>query len=111
MIDSTIVRANVEQHILNKYKTLSPYINERQKDEVVTLFMIEVAMKAVIDESAELGESPGVEESVVKEKEIGNAKVESVKQETEPKFKIIDQPLFYIFLALIVLLFILLIYK
>ena len=67
MIDSTIVRANVEQHILNKYNTLSPYINERQKDEVVTLFMIEVAMKAIIDESAEVGALPGVEESVVKE--------------------------------------------
>lgn len=50
-------------------------------------------------------------ESVVKEKETSNTKVESVKQETEPKFRIIDQPVFYIFLALIVLLFILLIYK
>jgi DNA repair exonuclease SbcCD ATPase subunit len=52
-----------------------------------------------------------IKDSVVHEKEIGNTKVESVKQETEPKSKIIDQPIFYIFLALIVLLFILLIYK
>lgn len=67
MIDSDIVRANVEQYILNKFGTLSPYIYEREKDEVVTSFMYEVAMKAILDDSVELGASPGVEESVVKE--------------------------------------------
>lgn len=67
MIDHTIVRANIEQYILNRFGTLSPYVSQREEDEVMKLFMYKVAMKAILDASAELGASPGVEESVVKE--------------------------------------------
>lgn len=67
MIDPTIVRANIEQYILNRFGTLSPYVFQREEDEVMKLFMYKVAMKAILDGSAELGVSPGVEASVVKE--------------------------------------------
>ena len=67
MIDPTIVRANIEQYILNRFGTLSPYVFQREEDEVMKLFMNKVEMKAILDSSAELGVSPGVEASVVKE--------------------------------------------
>lgn len=67
MIDPTIVRANVERYVLEKFGTLSPYIYQREEDEVVGLFMYKTTMKAILDDSAELGVSPGVEESIVKE--------------------------------------------
>ena len=67
MIDPSIVRANVEQYILNKFHTISPYISARNEDDVVDLFMYGVRMKAILDDSAELGISPGINESEIKE--------------------------------------------
>ncbi|MBO7288322.1 MAG: hypothetical protein J6U85_08885 [Bacteroidales bacterium] len=51
-----------------------------------------------------------IKDSVIQEKEPTKTDVKSELQEPAES-KIIDQPIFYIFLALIVLLFILLIYK
>lgn len=51
-----------------------------------------------------------IKDSVIQEKESTKTDVKSELQEPAES-KIIDQPIFYIFLALIVLLFILLIYK
>ena len=67
MIDPSIVRANVEQYILNKFHTISPYISAKNEDDVVDLFMHGVRMKAILDDSAELGISPGIDESEIKE--------------------------------------------
>ena len=76
MIDPTIVRSRVERYIQNKYSSLTPYISLGSLgDEVLGLFMSEVAMRAILNPAANLGESPGVEYEVVE-----SAVVERLKE-------------------------------
>lgn len=67
MIDTTIIRGNVEQYLESRFCTTTPYISLRNSDEVVKLFMYEVTMKATFNESSTLGEDPGVKYEVVKD--------------------------------------------
>lgn len=68
MIDVEIIRENIEQYLLEKYHTTSPYLSERNVDPVVRMFMYPINMRATENISARLGVDPGVEESVVKER-------------------------------------------
>lgn len=76
MIDPTIVRSRVERYIQDKYNSLTPYISlGLPHGDVVDLFMSEVAMRAILNPAANLGESPGVKYEVVE-----NAVVERLKE-------------------------------
>ena len=66
MIDTTIIRGKVEQYLQSRFNTITPYISLRNSDEVVKMFMYEVTMKAIFNESSALGENPGVNYEVVK---------------------------------------------
>lgn len=60
MIDESIVQAKVKEYIEHEFNTLSPYISQRDYDEVVSMFMYPSTMRASLDEEAELGVDPGV---------------------------------------------------
>lgn len=67
MVDCEQVRAKVEDYILKKYFTPSPYLSLRTSDDIVRLFMYEAYMKAILDPNVEIGEEiPGVEDEEVK---------------------------------------------
>lgn len=68
MVDYSIVRERVEAYLYNKYGSLTPYVSERHPDDIVKMFAYEIGMRATIDNSVSLGENPGVEETVVKQR-------------------------------------------
>ena len=67
MVDYSIVRNRVEQYLMDKYGTVTPYIPERQPEDIVKMFSYEIGMKVTLDNEVTLGENPGVDESVVKQ--------------------------------------------
>ena len=68
MVDYSIVRNNVEKYLQDKYHTVSPYVSERSPDGIVKMFSFENRMKVQLDNAVTLGENPGVDESVVKQR-------------------------------------------
>ena len=68
MIDYSIVRNRVEDYLSKKYNTLSPYISERGKDDIVDLFLYPVRMKAELRDTAIIGARPGVDEDIIKKR-------------------------------------------
>ena len=68
MVDYSIVRDRVEAYLNEKYGSLTPYVSERYPDDIVKMFAYEIGMRATIDNSISMGENPGVEESVVKQR-------------------------------------------
>ena len=68
MVDYSIVRNNVEQYLLDKYGTITPYVSERSPDDIVKMFSYEIRMRVHLDNEVTLGENPGVDESVVKQR-------------------------------------------
>lgn len=68
MVDYSIVRDRVEAYLNEKYGSLTPYVSERHPDDIVKMFAYEIGMRATIDNSISMGENPGVEESVVKQR-------------------------------------------
>lgn len=67
MIDVSIVEEKVKEYIEHKFNTLSPYISQRDHDEVVSMFMYPSSMKASLDEEAELGADPGVTLEIIQQ--------------------------------------------
>ena len=68
MVDYSIVRNRVEKYLTDKYGTVTPYISERHSDDIVKMFSYEIGMKVNLDNEVTLGENPGVDESVVKQR-------------------------------------------
>lgn len=68
MVDYSIVRNRVEQYLTDEYGTVTPYISERQPEDIVKMFSYEIGMKVTLDNEVTLGENPGVDESVVKQR-------------------------------------------
>lgn len=68
MVDYSIVRNRVEQYLTDKYGTVTPYISERHSDDIVKMFSYEIGMKVNLDNEVTLGDNPGVDESVVKQR-------------------------------------------
>lgn len=68
MVDYSIVRDRVEAYLNEKYGSLTPYVSERHPDDIVKMFAYEIRMRATMDNSISMGENPGVEESVVKQR-------------------------------------------
>lgn len=68
MVDYSIVRSRVEQYLADKYGTVTPYISERHSDDIVKMFSYEIGMKVILDNEVTLGENPGVDESVLKQR-------------------------------------------
>ena len=68
MVDYSIVRNNVEEYLQKKYGTVSPYVSERSPDAIVKMFSYENRMRVQLDREVTLGENPGVDESVVKQR-------------------------------------------
>lgn len=68
MVDYSIVRDRVEAYLNEKYGSLTPYVSERHPDDIVKMFAYEIGMRATMDNSISMGENPGVEESVVKQR-------------------------------------------
>lgn len=52
---------------MDKYGTVTPYISERQPEDIVKMFSYEIGMRVTLDNEVTLGENPGVDESVVKQ--------------------------------------------
>ena len=68
MVDYSIVRDNVEKYLIDKYGTITPYVSERQPDGIVKMFAYEIGMRVRLDDDVSLGENPGVDETVVKQR-------------------------------------------
>lgn len=68
MVDYSIVRDNVEKYLIDKYGTITPYVSERQPDGIVKMFAYEIGMRVRLDDDVFLGENPGVDETVVKQR-------------------------------------------
>lgn len=68
MVDYSIVRNNVERYLMDTYGTISPYVSERQPDGIVKMFAYETGMRVRLDDDVLLGENPGVDEAVVKQR-------------------------------------------
>lgn len=71
MVDYSIVRDRVEAYLNKKYGSLTPYVSERNPDDIVKMFAYEIGMRATMDNSISMGENPGVDESVVKQRITG----------------------------------------
>lgn len=68
MVDYSIVRDRVEAYLNEKYGSLTPYVSEKYPDDIVKMFAYEIGMRATMNNSISMGENPGVEESVVKQR-------------------------------------------
>lgn len=66
MIKEPLKLENFEQFLLSYYKTLTPFISDRENVELVRMFAFPIKMKACMNEAAQLGISPGVDEAEVK---------------------------------------------
>lgn len=66
MIKESLTLENLEQFLLSHYKTLTPFISDRKNAELVRMFAFPIKMKACMNEAAQLGISPGVDEAEVK---------------------------------------------
>lgn len=71
MVDYSIVRDRVEAYLNKEYGSLTPYVSERCPDDIVKMFAYEIGMRATMDNSISMGENPGVDESVVKQRITG----------------------------------------
>ena len=71
MVDYSIVRDRVEAYLNKEYGSLTPYVSERYPDDIVKMFAYEIGMRATMDNSISMGENPGVDESVVKQRITG----------------------------------------
>lgn len=68
MVDYSIVRSNVEQYFIRTFGSITPYISERRPDDIVKMFAYPIRMKVSMDDEITLGENPGVDGSVVKQR-------------------------------------------
>ena len=68
MVDYSIVRDRVEKYLIDTFDTITPYISERKFDDIVKMFSYEIRMRVIFDDEVTLGENPGVDESVVKQR-------------------------------------------
>ena len=60
--DGDIIRNNVEQYLKERYCTLTPYISERETDDIVKMFMYGSKIKANINHQAYLNADIGISE-------------------------------------------------
>ena len=58
--DGDIIRNNVELYLKERYGTLTPYISERETDDIVKMFMYGCKIKASINHCANLKEDIGI---------------------------------------------------
>lgn len=68
MVDYSIVRDQVEQYLNATYGTTTPYVSERKPDGILKMFAYEIGMRVKLDDDIILGENPGVEEDIVKQR-------------------------------------------
>lgn len=68
LIRKSLTVENLEQFLLDHYETLTPYVSDRDKAELIRMFASPFKMKASMNDSSQLGISPGVDEVVVKQR-------------------------------------------